>query len=133
MRTILKIAFAVWVVLWIIFVARELFIKDNLRDYEALATRTLEEKHAYVTGDRLYGFLKFCKENLPQNAAYRLDGVEDGSIERRRAVYYLYPLLESSEPDFVLVYGSPAAEKNGYLAVAGMGGSGYIMKKIKAY
>ena len=130
--TILKIVFAVWVGLWLFFFARELFIKDNLRDYRALATRNLEEKHAYVTGERLYGFLTFCKENMPPRAGYRLTGVEEGSIEKRRAVYYLYPLLESVDADYVLVYGSAAAEKDGYLTLAGMGGSGYIMKKIKA-
>lgn len=129
---ILKIVFAVWVVLWLVFIARELFIKDNLSDYRALALRTLEEKHAYVTGERLYGFLTFCKENLPPRVTYRFDGVDPVSIEKRRAVYYLYPLLESNEADYVLVYGSAAAEKDGYLTVAGMGGSGYIIKKIKA-
>ncbi len=108
--TILKIAFAVWVGLWLLFIARELFVKDNLRDYRTLATRTLEEKHAYVTGDRLYGFLKSCKENLPPRATYRLIGIEEGSIEKRRAVYYLYPLIESSDPDFILAYGNTDPE-----------------------
>lgn len=107
---ILKIVFAVWVGLWGFFFARELFIKDNLRDYRTLVTRNLEEKHAYVTGERLYDFLNSCKENLPERATYRLDGVEDGSIEKRRAVYYLYPLLESSDPDFILVYGNAVSE-----------------------
>ena len=129
--TILKIVFAVWVGLWLLFFARELFIKDNLRDYRALATRDLEWKHAYVTGERLYGFLKFCKENLPLHATYKLTGIEDGSIEQRRAVYYLYPLVESSDAEYLLVYGGTAVEKNGYITLAGMGGSGYILKKLK--
>jgi hypothetical protein len=108
--TILKIVFAVWVGLWLFFFARELFIKDNLRDYKALATRDLGGKHAYVTGERLYGFLKLCKDSLPSHATYKLTGIEDGSIEKRRAVYYLYPLVESNDPDFVLVYGKTASE-----------------------
>jgi len=130
--TTLKIAFAVWIGLWLFFVARELVIKDNIRDYRALVTRSLEDKHAYITGEDLYCFLKFCKANLPGRATYRLIGVEGDSIEKRRAVYYLYPLLESGDPDFILVYGSCIAKEAGYMMVAGLGESGCIMQKIKA-
>ncbi len=98
----LKIIFAVWVALWAVFFVRELFIKNNIRDYEVLLSRTLEGKHAYVTGDKLYGFLSHCKKNMPDNAAYELVGIEEGALERRRAVYYLYPGIESKNPDFVI-------------------------------
>ena len=99
---ILKIVFAVWVALWAIFFARELFIKNNLRDYEALLSRTLEGKHAYVTGDKLYGFLSHCKQAMSDNSTYRFVGIEEGALERRRAVYYLYPNIESNNPGFII-------------------------------
>jgi len=128
---VLKIAFAVWIGLWLFFVARELVIKDNLRDYKALITRSLEDKHAYMTGEDLYRFLKFCKANLPGRATYRLTGLEKGSVNKQRAVYYLYPLLESGDPDFILVYGSCSAKEDGYMMFAGSSGFGCIMKKMK--
>ena len=101
-QTVVKILFIVWIALWIGFLARELFIKNNLRDYTALLSRTLEGKHAYVTGDKLYGFLAYCKKNMPDDATYKITGIDGGAIERRRAVYYLYPAVENSEPDFII-------------------------------
>lgn len=99
---ILKIVFMVWIALWIMFFARELFIKNNIRDYMALSARDLEGKHAYVMGDKLYGFLAHCKDSLPVNATYNIVGIDEGSIERRRAVYYLYPNIENDNPEFII-------------------------------
>lgn len=127
-HAILKIVFLVWVGLWLIFFARELFVKDNLRDYRALAGRDLDGKRAYVTGERLHAFLNFCKERLPKGATYRLDGIEDGSIEKRRAVYSLYPMLESPDPDYILVYGAMSAGHAGYSESASSE-HGRILKK----
>ena len=128
---ILKIVFAAWAVTWLFLVGRELFVKNNLRDYKALIGRSLEGKHAYITGERLYDFLKFCKANLPDRATYSLTDIEEGSIEKRRAIYYLYPLLEDGDPDFILVYGKCSAKKDGYMMFAGSSGFGCIMKKMK--
>lgn len=101
-QNILKIIFIVWVALWIGFFARELFVKKNIQDYSALLSRTLEGKHAYVTGDKLYSFILYCKKNMPDNATYKIVGIDEGSIESRRAVYYLYPAVQSSSPDFII-------------------------------
>jgi hypothetical protein len=101
-RNILIILFIVWVVLWIGFFARELFVKKNINDYKALLTRTLEGKHAYVTGDKLYEFLVYCKSRMSENSTYKIEGLEEGDLESRRAVYYLYPHLRSADPDFVI-------------------------------
>jgi hypothetical protein len=101
-QAILKILFVAWVILWAVFFARELFIKKNIRDYQALLSRTLEGKHAYVTGEKLYGFLSKCSNVMPVNSTYRFEGIEEGALERRRAVYYLYPNNESSNPDFII-------------------------------
>ncbi|MCX5686367.1 MAG: hypothetical protein NTW09_02745 [Candidatus Omnitrophica bacterium] len=101
-NNIFKIAFAVWVVLWAWFLVRELFVKDNIDTYRALLQRSLEGKRSYVTGDKLYEFLMFCKGKMPDHSSYKIVGLEDGSIEKRRAVYYLYPHLESNEPAYIL-------------------------------
>jgi len=101
-NNIFKMAFAVWIVLWAWFLVRELFVKDNIDTYGALLQRSLEGKRSYVTGDRLYGFLMSCKREMPEGSNYKITGLEDGSIEKRRAVYYLYPHLESSEPAYIL-------------------------------
>ncbi len=128
---IFPILLCVWIVLWIGFTARELFVKDSVRDYRALLSRTLEGKRSYVTGDRLYEFLMFCKEKAPQGATYAIAGLDDGSIEKRRAAYYLYPLLESREPDLIFVFDKPDAGQAGYGVFAGLDGSRYILKKAK--
>lgn len=125
---ILKMLFAAWAAIWLYFIVRELFIKDNIAGYRALLGRSLEEKRSYVTGDALYSFINFCKANLPKGATYRIEGMEPGSIEMRRAVYYLYPLLEKSDPDYILEYAGAASARPGYSLVLVSDG-GCIMKK----
>jgi len=99
---ILKIIFLIWVALWVAFLIRELFVKNSVSDYAALLSRPLEGKHSYVTGDRLYDFIILCKKDIPEGATYKIVGVEAGSIEQRRITYYLYPRLESQDPDFIV-------------------------------
>ena len=99
---IIKIIFVVWVALWIGFFARELFVKSNLNDYVTLLSRTLEGKRAYVTGDKLYSFLTYCKNGMPRGATYKIIGMDGGAIESRRAVYYLYPSVSNDNPDFII-------------------------------
>lgn len=104
-RNILKILLVVWIILWGWFFVRELFLKNNIRDYGALLFRSLEDKHAYVTGDRLYAFLADCKKRMPAGATYKIAGREEGDLEYRRAVYYLYPNIRSEKPDFMVDMG----------------------------
>jgi len=84
------------------FFARELFVKRNINEYKVLLARTLEGKRAYVTGDRLYDFLVYCKAKMPEKCTYKITGIEEGDLESRRAVYYLYPSLRSADPDFII-------------------------------
>lgn len=102
-----------WVILWVTFTMRELVVKKNMSDYAALFSMPLECKHAYVTGEKLYEFINFSNARLPENVSYRLIGIEDGSIDQRRAVYYLYPHMQKDDADFLLVFnGSHYAEKH---------------------
>lgn len=126
---LLKIVFLVWTVLWVWFVLRELFVKDNINSYRLLFTRSLEGKHSYVMGDRLYEFLTFSAGKLPAGASYGFAGLEPGSIEIIRAVYYLYPLVEKKDPEYILVYSQPGFEREGYVLSSKMDESRYILKR----
>jgi hypothetical protein len=128
---IVTLVFIVWIVLWACFFARELFVKGNMRDYRELISRTLDGKRSYVTGDNLYEFLVFCWNNAPKGSTYALEGLDEGSIEQRRAAYYLYPLIEGPNPDLVFVYNKASLAKSGYAVVAALDDSRYILKKVK--
>ena len=109
-RKTLYIVIVVWIAVWVWFTARELFAKGNFKDYNALMRRSLEEKHSFITGDRLYEFLKFCEKKLPVGATYKLYGIDESSIDKVRASYYLYPHLAQAKADFVLVYDVPGSD-----------------------
>ena len=126
---ILKIAFLVWIALWISFIARELFAKGNIRDYRVLLSRSLEGKRYYVVGDKLYEFIAFCKKTVPIGSAYHLIGIEDGAVDKIRAIYYLYPNVKRDEPEYIFVYDKPAVKKAGYSLFAKLDDNRYILKK----
>jgi len=105
-RKIFFLAFIVWVILWISFTARELFLKGQLTDYKTLLSLSLEGKHAHVTGLELYEIITRANRQLAPGGSYKLSGVKDNSLDKRRAVYYLYPHIEKEKPDLVLFYDS---------------------------
>ncbi|MFA5142635.1 MAG: hypothetical protein WC522_00515 [Candidatus Omnitrophota bacterium] len=123
--------FAAWVVMWGWFLVREVFVKGAIKDYKVLISRPLEGRRAYVTKDNLYEFLTFCRENLPRDSSYSLVGPEPGAIERVRAVYYLYPRIESTDPQYILVYGTPGVGHEGYRLIKKLDDSRYMLKKIE--
>ena len=126
---ILKIVFLVWVALWLSFVARELFRKGYIHDYRELLIRDLDGKRSYVAGDRFYEFILFSKSELPQDATFDMIGVKEGSIDKRRAVYYIYPAMKSDDPDYILVYDTAGFAKSGYNITARLDDSRYILKR----
>jgi len=100
----LKLIFAVWLVLWLVFILRDLFVKSNFHDYAQLLPRTLEGRRAYVTGEKFYEFLTACNKIIPENGRYIWVGMEEVSLDKRRADYYLYPRLEAKgEAEFTLI------------------------------
>ena len=103
-KKISHILAAIWIILWINFIARDLFKRGDLRDYGALVKRNDEGKHAYTYGEQFYRFLKFVKREIPENESYKPVGVENLSLAHRRAVYFLYPALEKENPDYVAYY-----------------------------
>lgn len=136
-RRILIGFFIVWVILCISFITRELFRKRYFYDYKILLSRSLEGKRSYVTGDTFYEFLTFCNDKLPKGTKYDLAGISggediiNGSIEKRRAVYYLYPNMPDKKADFILIYGKQGVSKAGYSIFAELDDKRYILKKAK--
>ena len=119
-------------ILWAWFVVRDLLLKDNLNDYRNLFARSsLEGKHSYVTGDRLYGFITFCAKTMPSGSSYKFAGLEEESIENRRAIYFLYPSIEKNDAEYILVYDRPGTAVKGYSMIKKLDDSRYILKKEK--
>ena len=131
-RAILKIAFLVWVILWGLFFVRGIVAKKVYRDYAILLSRPLDGKRSFVTGDRFYEFLTFCKKNMPEGSTYILAIAKedfDWSIYKRRANYYLYPDTENDAGKFILVYDDTAAGRPGYGIFAKLDDKRYILKR----
>lgn len=128
-NNILKLLFAAWVIIWIFFDMREIFIKNNLRDYKVLVSRSLDGKRSYVTGDRFYEFLTFCNDRLPRGSGYMWVKTDKEDLDRRRATYYLYPNMEREDAPFILVYNEPGLTKSGYTIFAKLDESRYILIK----
>ena len=79
----------IWVVFWINFTARDLFKKGLLKDYKILISKSYEGKVSYTYGDDFFDLLKFSKGNIPNASTYKFIGIEEGSLESRRGIYYL--------------------------------------------
>ena len=128
---VFKLVFTIWVILWISFLIREVFVKGGLRDYNALLNRPLEGKRSYVTGDSLYEFLVFCNDKLPEGAAYRWVKTDKADHARRRATYYLYPHMETEKADFLLIFNEPFSVRSDYEIFSKLDETRYILKKKK--
>jgi len=126
---IIRSIFIAWVVLWINFMCRDLFKKGYFNDYKILIKKDKEGKRSYVYGDNFYEFLKYSKDSIPKISTFNIIGVEELSLEHRRAVYFLYPLLESDSPDYILVYNNPEYKKDKYALFKMLDNNRYILKK----
>jgi len=102
MKNIVIILLVIWCVLWVHFIARDLYGKGNLKDYKILIKCNAEEKRGFVYGRRFFEFLKFAKKQMPKNARFELVGFKEHAIDGRRAMYYLYPRLRAKNPEYIL-------------------------------
>ncbi|MGB2598974.1 MAG: hypothetical protein WBC99_00825 [Candidatus Omnitrophota bacterium] len=126
---LLKICFAVWLILWAVFFLRE-NKEGEYRQFFQLTGKSLEEKRAYLLGEDFYDFLVFCRQNVPEGARYKFAGLEPFAIEEVRAVYYLWPMRAVEEDyDYVFVYGDDKFYEKGFRKVAEMSPNAYILKK----
>jgi len=128
-QKIVVVVLIVWSILWVNFIRRDLFKGGTLKDYGTLVKRGQDSRRSYVYGDNFYSLLTFASRNLPPSATYSIEGVEDLSLKYRRAVYYLYPLLESRNADYVLVYNKPNYKRAGYGVFKRVSSFAFILKK----
>lgn len=124
------IVLTVWVVLWLHFMMRELFLKGSIYDYKILLGRDLDGKRSYITGDRLYEFIVFSGRIIPAGATADFIGVEEDSVDRVRAAYYLFPVLIQKGANYMLVYDPPQAGViRNYEPFAKLDDSRYVLKR----
>lgn len=129
-KIITRFILIAWIIIWTVFLIRPLFVKGILRDYSILLKLSSEGKRAYVTGPRLYEFIKFSKSFLKYDSTYRIIGIEDLSLDHRRARYYLYPNVEKTDPDFILVYNLKDFQQAGYKIFKILDLERYILKRV---
>jgi len=120
----------VWLALWVNFTARDLTKKKYLKEYGILLSRNAEGRASYAYGDGFFEFLKFCAASLPAGAGYDLQGPEEGSIDSRRAIYYLYPHFKEKGASYILVFGEPGYYRQGYAPFKWLDTSRFILKRI---
>ncbi|OGW75394.1 MAG: hypothetical protein A2Z72_03000 [Omnitrophica bacterium RBG_13_46_9] len=125
----LEVIITVWIILWVNFMGRDLYRKKYLDEYRILVKCTSEEKRARTYGEHFYEFLRFAKTHVPGSASYGFAGVEDFSLASRRGIYYLYPCLKKQNPDYVLAYGIPGFEKDGFSVYARLDNTRFILKR----
>ncbi len=113
-KVIFKLVIAVWLVLWIVFLARE----DKDGQYKMIKyvfTHGEDDRVRYILGDDLYGFIVFAGENMPGGTTYKIEGFEQFSIDEVRLRYYLWPLkCVDNEADFIVYFGSADKKEPGY-------------------
>lgn len=128
-KRILILIFIAWVILWVVFTTRELFHKGQFKEYKTLLGLSLEGKHSHITGKELYELIALASGTIPEGATYKLVGLEPGSLEQRRAAYYLYPAVEAEDPGYIIVYNVPGYKAEGYFQVGKLDDVRVILKK----
>lgn len=93
-----------WIILWSNFIARDLFKKKYFIHYKRLFFSSPRDKVAYTYGESFFELLEYAKQDISESETYGFQGVPKFSIEMRRAVYYMYPSLQSRNPDYIMVY-----------------------------
>ena len=129
-KNITKLVIAIWLILWVNFILRDLIKKEDLEEYAALFKATREGRYSIVYGPRYYEFLKYAKNNIPKGSTYDFIDVETYSIDHRRGVYYLYPLLpEKEDPEYLLGYKTPAPDKDRYYLYKNTDAGYFLLKE----
>lgn len=128
MNKILKFIIFIWIILWLLFIIRPLFKQKYLEQYIKLIGKPLEERRAYVYKEELYDFLKFCQIHIPLGSTYKLVGLKEDSVDKVRAVYYLYPnIINLLEPQFILVFNLKNYREPAYRIYTLMNEANYIL------
>ena len=95
-----KAVFTIWIVIWLLFIVRG-FAKGEFKRFKALCRADIEQKKEYILGKGFKAFIDDCIKTIPEAGTYKIVGELDGH-SRHRLIYYLYPRVESKNPDYVL-------------------------------
>ncbi len=122
------VVFTAWVFMWLLFLVRGL-VKVEIKDYRNLLGKTLEEKHAYVSGKEFYQFILFSEKAIPEDATFSIEAKYDDSMDYFRFPYYLYPAKRDlKNPEYIACY-KVEFEKEGYQQAAALFADKYILKR----
>jgi hypothetical protein len=125
----LRITLKLWILLWLFFLlwpnARN---RDLWLEYDTLVRSDAETRRAVIYGKDFFEFLEFCKQTLPAGSTFRLVGVAYQDIARVRALYYLYPCLQSESPQYTLVYRASGFRLEGTSTWAVLDPSRYVLR-----
>jgi len=102
----------IWIGLWIWFLYHSWFLQKNRENNlsnkfaHLLRAASTEERERAVVGPAVYGFIQYAQGALPPSATFRIEGMDRGSLDFVRTVYFLYPRRFVAEsPAYTLVYG----------------------------
>ena len=126
----IRVLIVIWIAVWALFLVRPYFKKGLWKEYSALVGLSIEGKRAFVTGNELYDFIRFCNDSIKPHSSYRIIGLEEDPLSYRRAVYYLYPNIDKEGPEFLLVYRRAGVSCEGYRLFKKLTEDGYILRKI---
>ena len=129
----LSIAGRAILVLWLLLWAQS--ILRLVRHDPGLPSRLLtlaraddEGRRSIAYGEELARFLRFCVQRLPDRATYGLDGVDRGSLDWARAVYFLYPSRLAVHPRFLLVFKDRSFATDGAVRFATLDDDSFILE-----
>ena len=127
--TMRKLILKTWLIVWVLFLVRPFLLnKSSLGDYLEIAKADFETRRSMAYGTDFYRFLNFCKERVPVDSTFQLVGPDRESVDRVRALYYLYPRLSSQKPDFVLVYKAPWFRQGKAIPFASLDQDSFILR-----
>ncbi len=130
-KTVLKIIFTVWLILWALFLLRE----DKDGQYGSLAfmyAHDSNEGMRHLYGEGLYDLASYCAKNMREGSNYNMMGFGRFSIDEVRARYLLWPLRRvDRDADYIVMRGT-AGDVPGY-ELSGKAGDGtlWIKRSVK--
>lgn len=125
-----RIIFIIWILLWINYLARDLFKHGYFKEYIALAKSNAEGKYEIAYGRDLYQFIRFVREHTRDSADYELIGLDPLSLDARIATYSFYPRLpNNADTEYILVFNTLHYEKKGYAEYRRLDENKYILKR----
>jgi putative flippase GtrA len=103
----------------------------NLRNDLPLFAKNIEEKRTLANTGDFYPFIQFCQAKLPLGVPFdmRIPPIYNDI----KAIYYLYPHMNTTEADYLIVYDQPLEPelRGRYEPVAVFRPNALILKKVK--